>query len=85
MNTRHSTHSKSASKPKKPLTLHASGQWCKKILGKIHYFGRDYDKVLNRWLDEKDDLLAGRLPRSRTIDANANRLRDLVLVAAKQP
>src|ERR1022692_2804454 len=83
MNARHSTQSKSPSKPKKPrrdfpLTPHASGQWCKKVLGKVHYFGRDADEALKRWLDEKDDLLAGRLPRSRAADAGANRLRDLV-------
>lgn len=83
MNALHSTHPKSASKPKKPhpdfpLTLHSSGQWCKKVLGKIHYFGRDPDAALKRWLDEKDDLLAGRLPRSRTADAGTARLRDLV-------
>lgn len=90
MNADHSSHPKKPSNPKKrpkklkkpradfPLTPHRSRQWCKKVLGKIHYFGRDADEALNRWLDEKDDLLAGRLPRSRTADAGAARLRDVV-------
>jgi len=56
--------SKSAAIPKVfPLTLHkGSGQWCKKVLGKIHYFGKDREAALNRWIDEKDYLLAGRKP-----------------------
>jgi len=31
----------------------------------LAYFGRDRDAALQRWLDEKDDLLAGRVPRVR--------------------
>jgi hypothetical protein len=29
-----------------PLTLHSTGQYCKKIKGKIHYFGKDKNR---RW------------------------------------
>ena len=29
-----------------PLTLHPTGQYCKKIRGKIHYFGADKKKAL---------------------------------------
>lgn len=43
-----------------PLTLHkATGQWCKKVRGKIIYFGKDLDAALVRWATEKDRLVAG--------------------------
>lgn len=49
-----------AASAKFPLTLHPRGVWCKKILGRVHYFGRDRDEALKEWLRVKDDLLAGR-------------------------
>ncbi len=33
-----------------PLTLHPTGQYCKKIKGKIHYFGTDKKQALERYL-----------------------------------
>jgi integrase len=55
-----------AAKPTKdfPLTAHPSGRWCKKVKGRLHYFGAldDPQKALERWLAEKDYLLAGRQP-----------------------
>jgi integrase len=45
-----------------PLYLHASGQWAKRVLGKVRYFGKDKDAAAKRWLREKDYLLAGEEP-----------------------
>jgi len=56
---RNSTSSTTPGKSKLPLFLHASGQWAKKIRGKMHYFGKDLDAALKRWVEEKDHLLAG--------------------------
>lgn len=49
-----------------PLWFHgASGRWCRTIKGVRHYFGTDKDAALAKWLDEKDDLLAGRTPKTK--------------------
>jgi integrase len=57
-------------KPRKdfPLFPHRSGRWCKKVRGQFHYFGKVADDpngqvAINLWLDQRDDLLAGRKPR----------------------
>lgn len=54
-----------------PLWKHPSGRWCKKVRRRAHYFGKVADDpngqaALERWLEVKDDLLAGREPRSQT-------------------
>jgi hypothetical protein len=51
--------------PEYPLTAHPAGYWCKKIRGKLHYFGRwdDPDGALEKYLEQKDALHAGRKPR----------------------
>ena len=60
-------------RPDFPLFPHRTNRWCKKIRGQSHYFGKvDTDPsgeaALERWLDQKDDLLAGRKPRGK-VDA----------------
>jgi integrase len=43
-----------------PLTLHPTGQYCKKIQGKIYYFGADKRQALERYLDQATYLHGGR-------------------------
>src|SRR5260370_32651033 len=74
---------KAADRPQKPypdfpLTPHASGAWQKKILGKVHYFGKwakrvngklvriegdGWREALELYKADADDLHAGRTPR----------------------
>ncbi|MFN9290850.1 MAG: hypothetical protein ACK6EB_22515, partial [Planctomyces sp.] len=48
-----------------PLTAHKNGQWCKKIKGKVWFFGvvTDPDAALQKYLAERDEIQAGRDPR----------------------
>jgi len=81
------TDSTSATKPEKPhkdfpLYSHNSKRWAKKVRGKTHFFGPwdDPDGALERWLREKDYLLAGRKPPEHDPDAlTIKRLCDLFM------
>lgn len=46
-----------------PLWKHPNGQWAKRVRTKVYYFGTEREPALNQWLDVKDELLAGRVPR----------------------
>ena len=63
---------KNGDKPRKPypefpLSYHKCGQWVKKIRGKLHYFGTDAEAALQKYLNERDDLQAGRKPQGTTV------------------
>jgi len=50
--------------PSFPLTPHNNGQWCKKIRGKVHFFGvwEHPQAALGNYLRVAADLHAGRQP-----------------------
>lgn len=87
----HSTGRAGRQKPPKPhpdypLYAHASGRWAKKVRGKTVCFGpwEDPQGALNRWLDQKDDLLAGRRPRTKDGGLTVRDLANKFLHAKKQ-
>ena len=45
---------------KYPLTLHSTGQFCKKIKGKLYYFGTDKKGALERYLEQAAYLHNGK-------------------------
>jgi len=49
-----------------PLTLHKTGQYCKKIKGKLYYFGTDKKAALNNYLEQAAYLHAGKLQRQKS-------------------
>jgi integrase len=51
-----------------PLTLHKTGQFCKKIKGKMYYFGTDRPQALQNYLEQASCLHAGRTAVSPKFD-----------------
>ena len=68
-------------KPSKsfPLTAHNNGQWCKKIRGKIHFFGvwGNPQAALDNYLRIAADLHSGRQPQTPNIAANEFTVKDV--------
>src|SRR5262245_30609656 len=73
MSAEHSTPATTSGKPTRPnkpypdfpLYAHGTKRWAKRIRGKIHYFGPwdDPEGALKKYLEQRDDLHAGRTPR----------------------
>ena len=53
-----------------PLTLHPTGQYCKKIRGKLYYFGCDKQQAFQRYLEQAAYLHAGETPNSQEFGTN---------------
>jgi len=49
-----------------PLTLHKTGQYCKKIKGKFYYFGSDKERALQRYLEQATYLHTGKGERPKS-------------------
>jgi hypothetical protein len=67
---------KGRSKAKFPLTLHPTGQWCKKTSEKLYYFGTDKQQAYEPYLREAIDLHHGRRPEGRIQPASLS-IKDL--------
>ena len=53
-----------------PLTLHSTGQYCKKIKGKIYYFGKDKKQALERYLEQAAFLHNGKAKMFKTTNGD---------------
>lgn len=88
MSDTNSTTPKPSDKPAKPrpdfpLTAHATRRWCKKIQGKLYYFGRWEDP--QGALREYKAFLAGTVVEPATTAYSRARRSTLRLVAVGQP
>lgn len=54
------TNKRKTRSDKFPLTLHPTGQFCKKIKGKLYYFGNDKKLALQRYLEQAAYLHSGK-------------------------
>ena len=71
--------------PEFPLTAHPSGQWCKKVRGKLHYFGswEEWQEALTLFQEQRDDLYAGQTPHRRGDGPTLAELMDHFLYSKK--
>ena len=53
-----------------PLILHPTGQYCKKIRGKIYYFGSDRRQALQNYLDQATFLHGYNSSLQKSADGN---------------
>jgi hypothetical protein len=65
--------------PSFPLTAHPNGQWCKKIRGRVHFFGvwANPEAALDRYHAVAADLHAGRTPRVSTLSHSGLTVKDV--------
>lgn len=80
MSTSQASHTKpkpSKPYPAFPLTPHPNGQWCKKIRGKVYFFGTwtDPKAAMEQYTREAADLHAGRKPN--LFKAEGTTIRDI--------
>jgi integrase len=73
-----------STKPQKPypsfcLTAHNNGQWCKKIRGKVHFFGvwADPQAALDQYRRVAADLHAGKQPQMSTLSPDGVTVKDV--------
>ncbi|MEO2045662.1 MAG: hypothetical protein ABGX16_03710 [Pirellulales bacterium] len=78
-------HKPSKPYPDFPLFAHGNGQWAKKIKGKLFYFGLwdESDGALEKYLDQRDDLQAGRATRQDKYGFTVKDLCNLFLTAKR--
>jgi len=86
MSTANSSNQSIQEKPARPegspLFWHATGRWCKKIRGRLVYFGRgSHDEALANYELQKADLHAGRTPRDESDALTVQRLFEKFLTA----
>ena len=64
-----------------PLTLHKTGQYCKKVKGKMYYFGKDKQLALERYLEQASLLHNNRssIIKKKSSDMTIGTLSELYL------